>query len=235
MRNQSKLPPWVEHKLQQQRNIEEDQIRRYGPSVRENTGFLRNQRRAYRRIINDMKRSPRPNRRMKAEMSVLRGERRAALRRIYPNPYIRFLRNAVVLPFNLLRTVLVGIAKVIGAIAKTIFQAVRDRNQSYRDVQRHQQRNSMQQGRRSSHRVNQHGQLMSNFQSQQRSTRKPINPPLNVMPLKNQSAGPGGPIQNTQAQQNGVHPASEGEVRRVYSQRPNTFGQNINSGNRMSM
>lgn len=80
--------------------IEGKLIERYGKKIIYDRDFLKAKRDIYKHIRNKYKRRP-LNLYEKAEMKVLRGQQRRMLRQLYPNPFVRLTRNALVFTGNL--------------------------------------------------------------------------------------------------------------------------------------
>ncbi|TXJ24851.1 MAG: hypothetical protein E6Q24_14975 [Chitinophagaceae bacterium] len=82
--------------------IEARQVQRYGQGILKDRGFLAAKREMYKYIMQKYM-GKRPNIYERAEMKVLQSQRREFLRRMFPNPFIRALRNFLALNVNLIR------------------------------------------------------------------------------------------------------------------------------------
>ena len=83
------------------KRIEEKLVARYGRNIIKDREFLKAKRDIQRHVHNKYKKKP-LNLFEKSEMRVLRGQRRAVLRQLYPNPYVRLARNLLVFAANVL-------------------------------------------------------------------------------------------------------------------------------------
>lgn len=88
--------------LNQWNNVESGLYQRHGRKVFHDRQFIRAKRDNYKAIQDKYKKS-KLNAHEKAELRIMRSERRALLKTLYPNPYVRLLRNLTVLALNILQ------------------------------------------------------------------------------------------------------------------------------------
>ncbi|WP_300601917.1 hypothetical protein [Niabella sp.] len=94
----------MERDVEAWKRIEDKLIQRYGSGITKDRSFLKAKRDIYKHIADKNKRK-RLNLYEKAELRVIRGQHRNLLRQLYPNPYIRLIRNTMVFAGNLLNAV----------------------------------------------------------------------------------------------------------------------------------
>lgn len=100
--DQSSIESRLERDLSVWDRIQARQVARYGQGVLKDRGFLAAKREMYQHIMEKYV-GKRPNMYERAEMKVLQSQRRELLRRMYPNPVVRMLRNLAALTVNLIR------------------------------------------------------------------------------------------------------------------------------------
>lgn len=107
----------MERDLEIWKQIEDKLVSRYGSKITGDKDFLKARRDIYKYIVNKYK-NKRLSRYEKAELRILRGQNRKLLRQIYPNPYIRLIRNLLVFTGN----VIGGMANAGFRIAKWLIK-----------------------------------------------------------------------------------------------------------------
>lgn len=88
--------------LEAWKRVEDKLVSRYGRKIVYDRDFLKAKREIYKHI-RDKHKSKKLNLIEKAEMKILRGQHRNLLRQMYPNPFIRLVRNLLVFAVNVLR------------------------------------------------------------------------------------------------------------------------------------
>lgn len=87
--------------LESWKRIEDKLAQRYGSNITKDRSFMKAKRDIYKHIL-DKNKSKRLNLYEKAELRIIRGQHRNLMRQIYPNPYIRLVRNVLVFAGNVL-------------------------------------------------------------------------------------------------------------------------------------
>lgn len=93
------------------KRVEDKLAERYGRKIVYDRDFLKAKRDIYKHIRNKHK-NKRLNLFEQAEMRVLRGQHRNLLRQIYPNPFIRLIRNLLVFTGNVVAITLRAIVRI---------------------------------------------------------------------------------------------------------------------------
>lgn len=87
--------------LESWKRIEDKLAQRYGSNITKDRSFMKAKRDIYKHILNKNK-NKRLNLYKKAELRIIRGQHRNLIRQIYPDPYIRLLRNTFMFAANVL-------------------------------------------------------------------------------------------------------------------------------------
>ncbi len=109
----------VDRDLEVIERMQANAARRYGAKAVQSRSYIREKRNLLRAVYDNYKSKP-LTKEEKATLRFTRSQIRESTRQLYPNPYIRLVRNTAVLTFNLIKSAV----RIAGGVLSTIVNGV---------------------------------------------------------------------------------------------------------------